>query len=89
MFALLISSVVGYQYTAPILTDAGLILENQAVGKILGALAFASATFLVSAVVIGPLLVLVDIRKSVRVLETKRSGNGDRVVLAEHKEHYL
>jgi len=88
-FVLLISSVAGYHYTIPILKAAGLILDDQATGKIFGALVFASATFLVLAVFTGPLLLLVDIRKAVRALETKSSGAGNRVLPAERKEPVL
>ena len=85
---LLISGVAGYYYTVPILNDAGWILGNETVWKIYGALFFAVATFLVSAVLTGPILVLVDIRKSVRAFETKNSGSSrsSRVLSAEPRE---
>jgi len=85
---LLISGVAGYHYAVPVLNAAGLIPESAAVGKILGALFFAVATFLVSAVLTGPFLVLVDIRKSVRAFETKNSGNNSssRFLTSERKE---
>jgi hypothetical protein len=88
-FVVLISSVAGYHYTVPILKAAGLTLENQTAGKLLGAVVFAFVTFLVSAVAIGPIVVLLDIRKSVRTLETKSSGNGNRVPSAEKMEPFL
>ena len=89
-FMLLISGVAGYYYTVPILKTAGLILENETAGKISGALFFAVATFLVSAVLTGPFLVLVDIRKSVRALETKDSGSSSsRVLPSEPREPSL
>jgi hypothetical protein len=89
-FILLISGVAGYNYTVPILKAAGLILENEPAWKIYGALFFAVASFLVSAVLIGPILVLVDIRKSVRALETKSSGSGSsRVLPSEPREPSL
>jgi len=75
-FMLLISGVAGYYFTVPMLNAAGAILENEAVWKIYGALFFAVAAFLVSAVLIGPFLVLVDIRKTIRALEAKNSGSG-------------
>src|SRR5262245_43958932 len=67
---LLISGVLGYHFTVPILNAAGLIPENEVTWKFYGALFFLVATFLVLAVFIGPFLVLLDIRKSVRALET-------------------
>ena len=80
-FMLLISGVAGYYYTVPILNAAGLILENETAWKIFGALFFPVATFPVLAVLTGPFLVLVDIRKSVRALETKNSGGSSSSVL--------
>ena len=86
-FLLLISGVAGYYYTVPILNDAGWILENEAAWKICGALLSAVAAFLVSAALTGPYLVLVDIRKSLRALETKNSGgSSSRVLPAEPRE---
>src|SRR5262249_40018439 len=83
---LLILGVVGYNYSVPMLKGAGLILEPQAGGKIVGALIFALAAFLVSAVATGPILVLVDIRKSIRAFETKRSGSDNEFLLPERRE---
>ncbi len=74
-FMLLISAVAGYYYTVPLLKAAGGILENETAWKLYGALLFSVATFLMLAVFTGPLLVLVDIRKSVRAIETKNSDN--------------
>ena len=88
-FMLLISGVAGYYYTVPILNAAGWILENDTAWKIYGVLFFAVATFLMSAVLTGPFLVLVDIRKSVRALETKNSGSSSRVLPAERREPSL
>ena len=87
-FMLLISGVAGYYATVPILNHVGWILQNEIAWKIYGALFFAVATFLVSAVLIGPFLVLVDIRKSVRALEMKNSGSGStsRDLPAERRE---
>jgi hypothetical protein len=72
---LLISAIAGYHYTVPILKSAGGIPENETAWRIYGALFFAIATFIVLAVVLGPLLLLVDIRKSVRALEAKNGGS--------------
>jgi len=88
-FTLLISGVVGYYYTVPALHAAGAILENEAVWKIYGAVFFAVATFLMLAVLVGPFLMLVDIRKSVRALATKSSGSSGRGLPAELKEPFL
>jgi len=89
-FMLLISGVTGYHYTVPILKAAGWILENETAWKIYGALFFVVATFLVSAVLTGPFLVLVDIRKSVRAFETNNSGSSSsRVLPFERREPSL
>ena len=89
-FMLLISGVAGYYYTVPILKASGWILENEPVWKICGALFFVVATFLVSAILTGPFLVLVDIRKSVRAFETNNSGSSSsRVLPFERREPSL
>lgn len=75
-FMLLIAGVVGYHVTVPILDSAGLILEHEIAWKILGVLLFPAATFLLLSVFLGPMLVLVDIRNSVRNIATKNSGSG-------------
>jgi len=88
-FVLLISAVVGYQRTVPVLSAAGWILENEAVWRIFGALLVAVAAFLVSAILFGPFLVLVDIRRSVRSLEAKYGGYGVGVLNTERREPSL
>ena len=88
-FVLLISGMAGYYYTVPILKAAGGIPENETAWKIYGALFFAIAAFLVLAVVTGPILVLVDIRKSVRALETRNSGSSSRVLPSGPREPSL
>lgn len=89
LFMILISAIAGYHYTVPILNAAGGMPENEIAWKILGALFFPIITFLVSAVLTGPFLVLVDIRKSIRTLETKNSGNNTRVLPPEPKEPHF
>jgi len=90
-FMLLISGVAGYYYTVPILKAARWVLENETAWRIYGALFVALATFLVFAVLTGPILVLVDIRKSVRALETKNGGGSSisGLRLAEPREPFL
>ena len=87
-FMLLISSVYGYYNAVPIFRAAGLILENNVVGKLVGAIIFAAVTFLVSAVIMGPIVALLDIRKSVKTLETKNRANGNRVLSTEKIEPF-
>ena len=86
---LVVSAVAGYYYTVPILKHAGLIPENEIVWKIYGALFFAIGIFLLTALAFGPILVLLDIRKSVRNLERKNGGIGIGIPPAERKEPFL
>jgi len=85
---LLISSVVGYHYTVPMLGSVGLIfLEPQTGAKVVGALLSALAAFLASAVATGPILVLFDIRRSIKSHEVKDNGGlGAWVQQTERKE---
>ena len=90
-FILLVSGVVGFHATVPALRSAGWILENEAAWRISGAIFLPVVTFLASAVVLGPVLVLVDIRKSVRALEAANLGSGSSrgVKPVEHREPHL
>ena len=88
-FMLLISGVAGYYYTVPLLNAAGGIPENETVWQIYGALFFVVATFLASAVLTGPFLVLVDIRKSIRAYETINSGFGSKGLPADRRDPFL
>jgi len=76
---LLLASIAGYHYGAPILNSmlmgTGLMLESHLIGKIVGAFIFALVAFLASAVVMGPILVIFDIRKSIRSLEIREGGS--------------
>jgi hypothetical protein len=84
-FMLVISGIAGYQYTVPLLDAAGWLIENETAWKVSGAIFFVGATFLVSAVLTGPFLVLVDIRRSIRALETKNSGSGSSVSVSSSR----
>ncbi|MGD8476336.1 MAG: hypothetical protein PVI98_04260, partial [Burkholderiales bacterium] len=75
---LLGAAVIGYYFTVPLLEATGAILENEMAWKILGGLISSAVTFLMLAVVIGPILVLFDIRRSVRAIETKSSDSGSK-----------
>jgi hypothetical protein len=85
---LVISGVYGYYNAVPMLRAAGLILENEIAGKLVGAVIFAAVTFLVSAVIMGPIVALLDIRKSLRALEAK-SGNVNELLRSERREPTL
>lgn len=71
---LVVAGVAGYKLTVPILTNGGLILENEWAWNIFGMLFFAVASFLMSAVIAGPILTLIDIRKSVNALVAANTG---------------
>ena len=89
-FILLISGVAGFQSAVPALKYAGLILEYETAWKILGAAFFSVVAFLVIAVLIGPFLVLLDIRKSVRALKaTNRGGGSSGSQQVEYREPHL
>ncbi|MES1942313.1 hypothetical protein T5B8_18833 [Salinisphaera sp. T5B8] len=86
---LVISSLAGYYYAVPVLQGAGLIFEPEVGGRILGALLFALVAFLVSAIMTGPFLVLVDIRRSIRSLEAKDSRSNARAQKTDRKDPFL
>ena len=85
-FGLLISSVAGYYYTVPLLHAAGVIPAQQMAWGIVGAIVFASLSFLAMAVAVGPLLMLVDIRRLVRAIESSGRNNGNRVPLPDLRD---
>lgn len=74
--ALLISGVAGYYLTVPMLNGLELIPESETAWKVYGSVFCLLATFLALAVFIGPLLVLLDIRKSVKTLERASAPPG-------------
>ena len=88
---LLVSAVAGFHRTVPILKDAGAILENEIAWSVLGAVVTPVAAFLVLAVVFGPILLIVDIRKTVRAIETATRGSASdgNVRPVEYKEPHL
>ena len=71
------ASVLGYYVTVPIMNHAGAILTNEFALKILGALVFPVIAFLLLAAIIGPFLILVDVRDAVRNIEARLEGGGD------------
>jgi hypothetical protein len=75
---LLIAGLVGYFAAAPAAKSAGLHLANEVGLGIAGAMLSVAATFLVACVVVGPLLVLVDIRRSVKAIEASSMDNGEQ-----------
>ncbi len=90
-FILLIAGIAGFHGVVPILKSSGWVLENELTWRILSAVVSPVGAFLVLVVLFGPILVLVDIRKSVRSLEAEiRSSGSDGAVLPiEHREPHL
>jgi uncharacterized membrane protein len=74
---LTLAGVVGYHVTVPIMNAAGAVLTPEFAWKILGALVFPVIAFLVLAVIIGPFLVLMDVRQAVRNIETRLERGED------------
>ena len=70
---LVASAAAGYFWTVPILSDAGWIIESERSWAIAGAILSVAAAFLLFAMILGPVVILVDVRKSVRSLEKARS----------------
>jgi low affinity Fe/Cu permease len=90
--ALLASAVVGYNTPVPFIRDAGPLTDNAMAWSIYMAIFMPVLVFLFLAVVTGPLLVLVDIRRSVRAIEAAlRTGAsaGSDTVSIEYKEPHL
>ena len=83
---LAVASIAGYEATVPLIHSAGAIPEPEFGWKIAGALAFSVIAFLSLAVVTGPLLMLVDIRRAVRSIEAKARAEASSSLLFERKE---
>ena len=73
---ILLAAIGGYLGAVPVLVDAGWVIENEKVWSAAGAIVLAIAAFLLSAVFVGPVAILVDIRKSLRTLEKGNAGVG-------------
>jgi hypothetical protein len=69
--AVVVAAVVGYQITLPVMSSFGVTPTSELTWQILGALLLPLFTLLVLAIVAGPLLLLVDIRQSLRSLEAR------------------
>jgi glycerol-3-phosphate acyltransferase PlsY len=72
-----LAGVWGYHVMVPIMREAGAILTNEFAWQICGALAFAIIAFLALAVIFGPILILVDVRNTVRNIEAKLERGTD------------
>ena len=90
-FILLIAGIAGFHSVVPILKNSGWVLESEMAWRIFGAVASPVVAFLALAVLFGPILVLVDIRKSVRALEAAARGSGSDAAMLpiEHREPHL
>jgi hypothetical protein len=74
-FAIGFAAIAGYHFTPPVMDGLGFLprFEWQA----LGALVLPVITLLVLAVLTGPFLILVDIRRSVRSIEARLDRGED------------
>jgi hypothetical protein len=86
---LLIAGLVGYNATVPLLEAAGWIVANEVIWSIGGATLLVIATFLIAVGVTGPLLVLVDIRRSVKALEANIMSGSTEDLRPDRKEPYF
>lgn len=86
---LLIAGLVGYNATVPLLKETGWIVANEVAWRIGGAVLLVVATFLIAVVVTGPLLVLVDIRRSVKALEANGKIGSTEDLPADRTEPYF
>lgn len=69
--ALAVAAVAGYQLTVPFMSALGAIPTPEVAWQVLGALVLSAITFLALAIVTGPLLVLIDLRHTVRQIAGK------------------
>ena len=70
-FTLAIAGVVGYHFMVPLMNATGAEVTGEFAWRILGTLVFLVITFLVLAVITGPILLLIDVRNAVRNIEAK------------------
>jgi uncharacterized membrane protein len=84
--ALALAAITGYQVTVPMMESAGALLTNEFAWKMCGTLVFPIITFLVLALITGPLFVLVDIRRAVRNIEGRAREEVTRSLPFERKE---
>jgi hypothetical protein len=74
--ALLVAGFVGYVAAVPAAKSAGWLLTNEVGLRIGGAMLCVAVTSLVACVVTGLLLELMDIRRSVKVIEARSMDSG-------------
>lgn len=88
---LVLSSVVGYHITVPLMNEMGAVPTHEFTWKILGALLFPIITFLGVAIIAGPLLVLLDVRQSVRNIEARsnREEEARKSLPTERREPHI
>jgi uncharacterized membrane protein len=69
--AIAFAAVAGYHFTVPVMSAAGLEFSSEFAGGVFGAIVLSAITFLVIAVVTGPIATLMDIRQAVRRIEAR------------------
>jgi hypothetical protein len=82
------AALVGYHFTLPILAAAGATPSPELTWKLLGALLFSAIAFLTLAVVTGPIATLLDIKRSLKSIETRleKESRASRAPPAERRE---
>ena len=73
--SLALAGIAGYTSMVPIMQALGASPFPELTWKILGACAFVVVAFLLLAVITGPLLILMDVRHSLRSLDAKMVGH--------------
>ncbi|MES1264887.1 MAG: hypothetical protein ABUU24_04450 [Variovorax sp.] len=88
---LVVAALAGFFGAVPMLTSIGLNADNALAWKVFSALALPLLVFLLLVVLLGPFLVLLDIRKSVRAFEASLFGSQGRATVPplEYKEPHL
>ncbi len=88
---LLAAVFAGFFGTVPALMAAGWRIDDPVIARFLGVLFVPLGMFLLLVVFMGPFLVLLDIRKSVRALEAPNYGRtgSAQVVPVEYMEPHL
>ena len=75
--ALAIAAVAGFHFTVPIMSYLGAIVTPEIGWKFFGALVLSAVTFLVLAVLTGPFLLLIDLRRTVRQIAASLERDGE------------
>jgi hypothetical protein len=70
--SLAFAAIVGYHLAVPLIGLFGMVFTNELAGKLVGAVVLTTLMFLSLAAAVGPILVVIDIRQSLRRIEARR-----------------